>query len=67
MKPEEFVTYGGFRDTLTTFIAGYDDLCKLIRGYMMKNYAMKMCSVKRLERTELEMPHCSSRSGSCKN
>ena len=22
----------------------------------MKNYAMKMCSVKRLERTELEMP-----------
>lgn len=33
MKPEEFVTYGGFRDTLTTFIAGYDDLCKLIRGY----------------------------------
>lgn len=35
MKPEEFVTYGGFRDTLTTFIAGYDDLCKLIRGYMI--------------------------------
>ncbi len=35
MKPEEFVTYGGFRDTLTTFIAGYDDLCRLIRGYMI--------------------------------
>lgn len=35
MKPEEFVTYGGFRDTLTTFMAGYDDLCKLIRGYMI--------------------------------
>ena len=35
MKPEEFVTYGGFRDTLTTFIAGYDDLCKLFRGYMI--------------------------------
>ncbi len=35
MKPEEFEKYGGFRDTLTTFIAGYDDLCKLIRGYMI--------------------------------
>lgn len=35
MKPEEFVTYGGFRDTLSTFMAGYDDLCRLIRGYMV--------------------------------
>lgn len=35
MKPEEFEKYGGFRDTLTTFIAGYDDLCKVIRGYMI--------------------------------
>lgn len=35
MKPEEFEKYGGFRDTLTTFIAGYDDLCRLIRGYMI--------------------------------
>ena len=35
MKPEEFEKYGGFRDTLTTFVAGYDDLCKLIRGYMI--------------------------------
>lgn len=35
MKPEEFEKYGGFRDTLATFMAGYDDLCKLIRGYMI--------------------------------
>lgn len=35
MTPEEFEKYGGFRDTLTTFIAGYDDLCRLIRGYMI--------------------------------
>lgn len=34
MKMEEFEKYGGFRATLSTFIAGYDDLCKLIRGYM---------------------------------
>lgn len=35
MKPEEFEKYGGFRNTLSTFIAGYDDLVKLIRGYMI--------------------------------
>lgn len=35
MKPEEFVRYGGFRDTITTFLAGYDDLVKLVRGYMI--------------------------------
>ncbi len=35
MKPEEFEKYGGFRNTLTTFLAGYDDLVKLVRGYMV--------------------------------
>ena len=35
MKPEEFEKYGGFRDTLASFISGYDDLCRLIRGYMI--------------------------------
>ncbi len=35
MKIEEFEKFGSFRDTLTTFMAGYDDLCKLIRGYMI--------------------------------
>ncbi len=35
LKEEEFVTYGEFRSTLATFIAGYDDLCKLIRGFMI--------------------------------
>ncbi|SCP97957.1 transaldolase family protein [Anaerobium acetethylicum] len=34
-KPEEFETYGEFRSTLATFIGGYDDLCKLIRGLMI--------------------------------
>ncbi|RGY97492.1 transaldolase family protein [Clostridium sp. AM58-1XD] len=35
MKPEEFVTYGGFKDTLSTFLGGYDDLCRLVRKYMI--------------------------------
>ena len=35
MEPEEFVSYGGFKDTLSTFLGGYDDLCRLIRGYMI--------------------------------
>jgi len=35
MAPEEFERYGGFRSTLSAFIAGYDDLCRLIRGYMV--------------------------------
>ena len=35
MKPEEFVNYGGFRDTITTFLQGYDDLVKLVRSYMV--------------------------------
>lgn len=35
MKPEEFVRYGGFHDTIKTFLAGYDDLVCLVRGYMI--------------------------------
>ncbi|MGE4277794.1 MAG: transaldolase family protein [Lawsonibacter sp.] len=35
MTPEQFETYGGFRSTLTTFLGGYDDLVKLVRGYMI--------------------------------
>jgi transaldolase len=36
MAPEDFEKYGGFRTTLASFIAGYDDLLKLIRGYMIQ-------------------------------
>lgn len=32
---EEFEQYGAFRDTLNTFIAGYDEFVTLIRGYMV--------------------------------
>lgn len=35
MTIDEFEKYGAFRDTLTTFIGGYDELCRLIRGYMI--------------------------------
>lgn len=35
MSEAEFETYGGFRDTLSTFVAGYDELCRLIRSYMI--------------------------------
>lgn len=35
MTEEEFVTFGAVRDTLASFIAGYDDLCALIRHYMI--------------------------------
>ncbi|WP_343250178.1 transaldolase family protein [Diplocloster hominis] len=35
MRPCDFETYGAFQATLDTFIAGYDDLCRLIRGYMI--------------------------------
>lgn len=35
MTIEEFEKYGGFRDTLSSFIAGYEDLCHVIRGYMI--------------------------------
>jgi len=35
MTEEGFEKYGAFRSTLTTFIAGYDELCGLIRGYMI--------------------------------
>lgn len=36
LKPEEFEHYGAFVATLNQFLNGYDDLCKLIRGYMVK-------------------------------
>jgi len=35
MTVAEFELYGAFRNTLSTFIAGYDELCRLIRGYMI--------------------------------
>jgi transaldolase len=35
LTPEEFEKYGGFRATLTTFVAGYDELARLIRSYMI--------------------------------
>lgn len=35
MTEEEFEKYGGFKSTLATFIAGYDELCGLIRRYMI--------------------------------
>jgi len=35
MTAEEFEKYGGFRSTLAAFIAGYDELCGLIRRYMI--------------------------------
>lgn len=33
---EEFEHYGAFKATILSFLGGYDDLCKLIRGYMVK-------------------------------
>ena len=36
LKPEDFEHYGAFKATITSFLGGYDDLCKLIRGYMVK-------------------------------
>lgn len=35
LAPEEFMSYGGARDTLSSFISGYEDLVKQIRGYMI--------------------------------
>ena len=35
LKEEDFVNYGGFRDTLSGFLAGYDNLICLIRSYMI--------------------------------
>ncbi len=35
MTPAEFEKYGGFRTTVAGFISGYDDLVKLVRGYMI--------------------------------
>ncbi len=36
MLPSEFEKYGGFKTTLTSFIAGYEELLKLVRGYMIE-------------------------------
>lgn len=36
LQPEEFQQYGAFVITMQQFLAGYDDLCRLIRGYMVK-------------------------------
>lgn len=36
LTPEEFEHYGAFKATITSFLGGYDELCKLIRGYMVK-------------------------------
>ncbi|MEA4876230.1 transaldolase family protein [Anaerorhabdus sp.] len=35
LLPEEFEHYGAFLDTMNQFLNGYDDLCKLIRKYMV--------------------------------
>ncbi len=35
MKLSEFEKYGGFRTTVSGFIGGYDELLKLVRGYMI--------------------------------
>ena len=35
MAPEEFVNYGGFKDTISSFIADYDNLCRMIRSYII--------------------------------
>lgn len=35
MTENDFEHYGSFRSTLSNFIIGYDDLIKLIRGYMI--------------------------------
>ena len=35
MTVEEFDKFGAVRDTLSGFIAGYDELCALIRKYMI--------------------------------
>lgn len=35
MQISEFEKYGGFRTTITQFLAGYDELVKLVRGYMI--------------------------------
>lgn len=35
LSPEGFEYYGAFKHTLTTFLEGYDDLVKTIRGFMI--------------------------------
>lgn len=36
LSVEDFEHYGAFKATILSFLNGYDDLCKLIRGYMVK-------------------------------
>lgn len=36
LKVEAFEKYGAFKDTLAGFLNGYDDLCKVIRGYLIQ-------------------------------
>ena len=36
MQVEEFEHYGAFVDTMNQFLGGYDELCQLIRKYMVK-------------------------------
>lgn len=36
LSAEEFENYGAFKMTILSFLEGYDELCKLIRGYMVK-------------------------------
>lgn len=36
LLPEEFQHYGAFIKTMNQFLSGYDELTKLIRGYMVK-------------------------------
>ena len=35
MAVDEFVNYGGFKDTISSFIADYDNLCRMIRSYII--------------------------------
>lgn len=36
LKPEEFEHYGAFAATMNQFLNGYDDLVRMIRGYMVR-------------------------------
>jgi transaldolase len=36
LKPEEFEHYGAFIKTMDQFLNGYDELVRLMRGYMVK-------------------------------
>ena len=36
LKPEEFEHYGAFLQTMNQFLNGYDELVRLVRGYMVR-------------------------------